>query len=89
MCVHPLDPCLSQPLVGPSAPHACSPSGPVQVAPAAAKLAPLLRATKVDAYAFVAEADFRTLRHADEATYDAAGWALRYPLSRPNSSFGT
>ena len=43
-------------------------------APAAAFVAQLLAATGVDPYAFLLEADFATMRHADEATYASRLW---------------
>ena len=47
---------------------------PAAKAPAAAFVAQLLAATGVDPYAFLLEADFATMRHADEATYASRLW---------------
>ena len=49
-------------------------SAKIMRAPSSTFLAPLLRACSVDAYTFLLEADYRTMRHADESTYDGRLW---------------
>ena len=45
-----------------------------EVADGSTMLAELFAATGIDAYAFLVDLDFRTMRHADDSVYDASLW---------------